>query len=157
MWRYLAGGVAALLLAGAGVLLFKGSARPPILPGMPQTLVQAEAGGTLPDTVPEASAKTREQKRFGRVDKDKDGKITRDEFLANRRRAFAKLDVNGDGRLSFEEWAVKALQKFQTADADRSGAMSATEFATTAVKRKPKLQPKCVCPQAAAEPDDNSN
>ena len=76
-------------------------------------------------SVPEASEKTREQKRFDRYDKDRDGAITRDEYLASRNKAFAKLDNNHDGMLSFDEWAVKAETKFATADADKSGAMNA--------------------------------
>lgn len=154
MWRYLVGGLAALLLAGAGLMLFRGTAREPILPAMPAGLIQDEAGGALPDTAPEATPKTREQKRFNRYDKDRDGAITRDEYLANRRKAYARLDTNGDGRLSFDEWGVKAVAKFQTADADKSGAMNAGEFATTAVKRKAKVQPKCVCPAPAAEAEE---
>ena len=154
MWRYLVGGLAALLLAGAGVMLFRGSAREPILPAMPQSIVQDEAGGDLPDAAPEASAKTREEKRFNRQDKDRDGKITREEYLTSRRKAFARLDTNGDGRLSFDEWAIKTTQKFAAADADNSGAMDAKEFATTAVVRKPRLQPKCVCPSPAAEAEE---
>lgn len=150
MWRYLVGGLAALLLVGAGAMLFRGTAREPLLPAMPQSLLQDETGGTLPDAAPEASAKTREEKRFGRYDKDRDGRITRDEYLASRRKAFAKLDVNSDGRLSFDEWGVKTTQKFAIADTDKSGAMNAKEFATTAPKRKARIQPKCVCPQAAA-------
>ncbi len=155
MWRYLAGAVAAMLLMGAGVLLFRGTAREPVLPAMPQALAQAEEGGALPDTVPEASPKTREQKRFNRYDKDRDGRITRDEYLVSRRKAYAKLDTNGDGRLSFDEWAARTTLKFTTADADRSGTMDAKEFATTAVKRKPRAAPKCVCPPAGGDNDDN--
>ena len=154
MWRYLAGAVAALLLAGAGVMLFRGTAREPALPAMPRSLAQAEGGGALPDTVPEASPKTREQKRFDRYDKDRDGRITRDEYLASRRKAYAKLDTNGDGRLSFDEWAVKAATKFAGADADRSGAMDAKEFATTAVKRKPRAAARCVCPPPPGNDED---
>ncbi|RZM28282.1 MAG: histidine kinase, partial [Sphingomonas sp.] len=77
--------------------------------------------------------------------------ITRDEYLAQRRKAFARLDTSGDGQLSFEEWAVKATTKFAAADRDRSGAMTPAEFATTAVKRKPA--PRCppVRAQAADE------
>lgn len=142
MWRYLVGAGAALALAGAGVLMFSGQATPTraLLPAMPATQAEAQA---LPDEVPAASAKTREQKRFGRYDKDKDGKVTRDEYLAARHKAFAKLDVNGDGRLSFDEWATKAIVKFAAADGDKSGAMNAGEFATTAVKRKPTARAKC--------------
>ena len=67
---------------------------------------------------PEATAKSREQKRFSRVDKDKDGRIEKEEVLAPRRKAFAKLDTNGNGALSFEEWAAKTIDKFGGADAD---------------------------------------
>lgn len=143
MWRYLAGGGAILAAAGAGVLMFGGPAKSvAMLPAQPVQEVVV-ASQMTEDRVPEASPATREQKRFGRYDKDRDGKVTRDEYLAARRKAFAKLDVNGDGRLDFDEWAVKATTKFAAADRDTSGAMTAAEFATTAVKRKPASRPKC--------------
>jgi hypothetical protein len=151
MWRYLAGAGGALALAGAGMMLFSGQAtQRALLPPAPAAtqLEDGEAQEAMPDTVPAATAKTREQKRFGRYDKDKDGAITRDEFLAARRRAFAKLDTNGDGRLSFEESAVKAIARFATADRDRSGAMNAAEFATTRVVRR--ARPRVNCPPAQA-------
>lgn len=160
MWRYLAGAVAALLLAGAGLFWFtSGSANrgiSPLLPAVPQA---AEDPGALPDTVPEASAKTREQKRFSRYDKDKDGSITRDEYLMARHKAFAKLDTNGDGRLDFDEWAIKATTKFATADKDKSGALTPAEFATTAVVRKARPKAKCACPPPAssAAPAEEEN
>ena len=116
-------------------------------------LVQQAAAQTTTDAedpaVPEAAPATREQKRFNRYDKDRDGRITRDEYLAARRKAFAKLDANGDGRLSFDEWAIKATTKFAAADKDASGAMTAAEFATTAVKRKAPSRAKCPPPQQA--------
>lgn len=150
MWRYLVGGVAALLLVAAAWTFMGGRARTqPVLPGAPQEVTQAEQNLALPATVPEATARTREQKRFDRYDKDRDGKITREEYLVARRKAYAKLDTNGDGRLSFEEWALKATTKFATADKDKSGAMAADEFATTAVKRSAK--PRCACPPVQAE------
>lgn len=159
MWRYVTGGVAGLALAGAGMLAWGGrdSPRAALLPAAPQAAGgAAQEAQALPDDAPEATPKTREQRRFGRYDKDKDGAITRDEYLAARRKAYAKLDVNGDGRLSFDEWAVKAMAKFATADGDRSGAMTAAEFATTAVKRKPR--PRLNCPpadaRAAAQEDE---
>ena len=144
MWRYLVGALAALLLAGAGMMLFRGKATQPLLPAMP--VATAEEPAETPGTVPAATARTREEKRFGRYDKDKDGNITRAEYLLARQKAYAKLDTNGDGRLSFDEWAIKATTKFATADRDKSGAMNASEFATTAVKRKPPVKAKCVCP-----------
>ncbi len=156
MWRYVAGGVAALLMAAVGWLLFRSEARPEAtLPARP---APAAARPQDPATemramLPEAPERSREQKRFDRYDKDRDASVTREEYLAARRKAFAKLDVNGDGRLTFDEWAVKTSQRFATADADRSGALTATEFATTRPKRS-ATRPRCVCPQPAETSDD---
>jgi len=153
MWRYLAGGVAALAMTGAGVLFFGRPQAVAVLPAAPPASVAAaqESEATLPDTVPEATPKTREQKRFGRYDKDRDGAITRTEYLVARRKAYAKLDANRDGQLSFDEWAVKATTKFAAADKDKSGSMSAPEFATTAVKRKPARRAPCPPTKAPVE------
>ena len=156
MWRYLAGALAALALAGGGMLIFNRNARSvAALPAAPLGLAQTEAGGALPDSVPEASERTREQKRFDRYDKDRNGQVAREEYLAARRKAFAKLDIDHNGTLSFDEWAVKAEAKFALADKDKSGAMTPAECATTAVKRKPP-RVKRDCPPAGAkdEPKD---
>lgn len=147
MWRYLTGGAAVVALVGAAILFF--SSRAPsaaILAPQPRGAMQAGVSAdttSLPDAAPEATERTREQKRFDRFDKDRNGQVTREEYLATRRKAYAKLDVDGDGRLSFDEWAVKATTKFAGADADKSGAMTAPEFATTAVKRKPSSRAAC--------------
>ena len=146
MWRYIAGGVAALLLVMAGIIVFKGRASAPPLITAHAAAGTAVQAAPLPDAVPAASDRTREQKRFDRYDKDRNGNVTREEFLAQRRKAYAKLDVNHDGVLSFDEWAVKAETKFADADKDKSGAMSTAEFATTAVKRKVRIG----CPKPAA-------
>ena len=102
--------------------------------------------------VPEALPATREQKRFDRYDKDRNGSVTRDEYLMARHKAFAKLDADGNGTLSFDEWANKAETKFATADKDKSGALNAAEFATTAVKRKSKPRPNCQPQRQTAQP-----
>ena len=150
MWRYLAGGLAALLMVAAGWTIFSGRARPdPVLPTAPAAAATPDPAVADDVPVPEASERTREEKRFDRYDKDRDDRITREEYLASRRKAFAKLDANGDGRLTFEEWAVKTTTKFAAADRDKSGAMDRAEFATTAVKRSAK--PKCVCPAGGGE------
>lgn len=154
MWRYLAGGLATLMMVAAGWLLFSGRARSdPILPPTPTRSANQAASVQRPEApVPEASERTREEKRFDRYDKDRDGKIAREEYLAARRKAFVKLDINGDGRLSFEEWAAKTIGKFAGADKDGSGTMDADEFATTKVVRKP--QTRCACPRSAGATDE---
>jgi hypothetical protein len=142
------GGAGALLLAVAGMFLFRGAAAPEAkTPPAPVEAVQA--GEELPAEAPRASDKTREQKRFDRLDKDKNDSVTRDEFLAARRKAFAKLDTNGDGKLSFEEAAVRTTARFAGADKDKSGALTRAEFAATAPKPR-KVAVRCRCPQGNA-------
>ncbi|TPG22717.1 EF-hand domain-containing protein [Sphingomonas koreensis] len=150
MWRYLAGGLAALLLVTAGFFFFRGGAKPDEPLFAPAPAQTAGSPTPLPSSAPAASEKTREEKRFDRYDKDRNGQITREEYLASRRKAYAKLDLNHDGALSFDEWALKSETTFAKADGDRSGAMNAAEFLTTKVERK--TTPKCAC--APAKDDD---
>ena len=148
MWRYLAGAAACFLFMSGAFLLWQGRAEqtaqipaaPPPRTGKPAMVM------TQPAVLraPEATPKSREEKRFSRADKDKNGRIEREEMLASRRKAFAKLDKNGDGRLAFEEWAVKTLDKFGGADRDRSGWLTPAEYAVTAPKPA-KRKAKCSC------------
>ncbi|PKP90843.1 MAG: histidine kinase [Alphaproteobacteria bacterium HGW-Alphaproteobacteria-16] len=146
MWRYFVGGIAALLMAGAGVFLFQSNATPEVVPQAPKPAATDVAVDVEPIAdVPQAAPKTREEKRFNRYDKDRDERITLAELTQPRRKAFAKLDKNGDGKLSFEEWAVRTTDRFAKADADRNGVLTRAEFATTAPKRRAKTTPRCDC------------
>jgi len=155
MWRYFVGVGAALVLGLAGLFLLRGSAAPPVkLPGAPTAHAAAAAAeDSLPAEAPSASAKTREQKRFDRYDKDRNDAVTREEYLLSRRKAFAKFDSNGDGRLDFEEWAAKTTTRFAGADADKSGTLTRSEFLATAPKARAGAKPRCVCPAAPAKDD----
>jgi EF hand len=147
MRRYLAGVASALLLATAGFFLWTAQAdKPALIPPPPPAQPDAPLGVADLAPPPAASEKTREEKRFARYDKDKNGAVARAEYLASRQKAFARLDTDGDGRVSFDEYAVKASAKFGAADKDRNGGLSATEFATTRVIRK--ARPKANCPPA---------
>lgn len=153
MFRFLAGVVSALLLTGAGLVWWRsGSAAD--LPPIPQALPAVVAGPapSLTDP-PAATEKTREEKRFGRYDKDKNGLVARDEYLESRRKAYTRLDLNGDGLLSFEEYAIKTVAKYATADTDKSGTLSPAEFATTRIVRK--ARPKANCPPPAPASDED--
>ncbi len=146
MPRFLAGAAAALLLVTGIFFIWQGRAQQPeVLSAPPPPMVQMQPGQTLAPipVAPSADPKNKEEKRFGRADKDDNGRITLAELIEPRRKPFAKLDLNGDGKLSFEEWAVKTIDKFEDADADKNKALTAVEFATTAPKRKSK--PACSC------------
>src|SRR5918994_668129 len=146
MARFFAGATACLLFVTGAFLLWQGRAQdasmlpeaPPAAAGQPSMVV----AGTVPQA-PEATPQSREQKRFSRADKDKDGRIAKEELLAPRRKAYAKLDTNSNGTLSFDEWAVKTLDKFGGADKDRSGTLTPAEYATTAPP--PPKKKRCAC------------
>ena len=146
MVRFLAGAAASLLLVTGAILLWQGRARdasslpgaPAAPSGKPSTLV----AGVVPQA-PEATAKSREQKRFSRADKNKDGRVEREEVFAPRRKAYAKLDTDHNGTLSFDEWAVKTINKFSGADADHSGWLSPAEYTSTAPP--PQKHARCGC------------
>ena len=144
MARFLAGAAACFLLLTGAFLMWQSRAQSG--PGLPEAPPPRLAQSPLSPAVqaPEASPKSREERRFSRADKNKDGKIAPEEVLAARRKAFAKLDANGNGALAFEEWAAKTIDKFRGADADKSGTLTATEYATTAPP-PPKRPAKCRC------------
>ncbi|MFS0736308.1 EF-hand domain-containing protein [Sphingomonas sp. 1P06PA] len=140
MARNLGWVAAALLLVAAGFFWMRGPAEAGQGGMIPRPPALTDSDSPAPEPIaepPRATEKTREEKRFSRYDKDKDGAIGREEYLTARRKAYAKLDTNGDGRLSFEEYAVKTTDKFAKADRDRSGTLTAAEFLTTRVVRKP--------------------
>lgn len=151
MRRALALGVALLALVAAGFLWTRD--RPVALASAPPPPAVEDSDGEVPESTaglvaPRSSVTPaeREARRFGRYDKDRDARISRDEYLANRKKGFARLDRNGDGRLGFDEYAVASAEKFARADRNGDGALAAPEFAATAAKRKPK--PACTCPPA---------
>lgn len=157
MWRFLAGVASALLLVAAGMLIWQSQAEGPIVAAPAPADTQLGLADVSPPL--EASEMTREQKRFARYDKDKNGAVSREEYLLSRRKAYAKLDSNGDGKLSFEEYAIKTGAKFAAADRDRTGVLTAAEFLTTRVVRKSSKQrcpppSRLQMPTKAADQDD---
>jgi hypothetical protein len=142
--RFLAGAAAAFLLLTGAFLFWQSHAAPSPLPPAPDPRPATQSVfATQPLEAPEASPKSREEKRFGRADKNKNGRIESEEVLAPRRKAYAKLDTNGNGTLSFDEWAAKSIQKFKGADSDRSGWLTPAEYATTAPP--PPKKKRCSC------------
>jgi hypothetical protein len=149
MLRFVAGAAAAILLMTGAFLMWQShAAEAPKLPDAPpaRTASSFFGGGGQPMQAPEASPKTREEKRFSRYDHNKDGKVQADEYLAARQRNFAKLDVDHNGALSFQEYAVKGIEKFNAAGG-RKGWLSAAEFVATAPP--PPKRKACSCGSSA--------
>ncbi len=148
MRRMLALGLALLSLIAAGFLWTRDRPVAVAMEAPMPAAVTADDAEPLAAPVSDVTPAEREARRFGRYDKDRDDRISRDEYLANRKKAFAKADVNGDGRLDFAEFSAVTAKKFGKTDANGDGVLSATEFATTAPKRKASnrtVGPTCAC------------
>ena len=144
MIRWVAGIAAVLLLVTGAFLALSGRAMEPRIPPAPQPRLAATVPLSAIPNAPEADARSKEEKRFARADKNEDGRVSLAELVEPRRKAFAKLDLNSDGKLSFEEWAVRTIGKFEEADADKSKWLTPAEYAATAPKPKPK-KAACAC------------
>jgi len=150
MLRFFTGAGSAALLLFAGFFIWKGMAtraETPV-PAAPAEAADAAAedGPVAPGRPPSADARTREQRRFDRADRDNDGRVTVEEMTWQRRRNYQRLDTDRNGQLSFEEWAGATLRKFAEADANRDRALNRTEFATTAPRpRRTASAARCDC------------
>jgi hypothetical protein len=159
MFRFAAGAAAAFLLLTGAFLFWQSHAeQAPRLPDAPPPRLAAASSPvmrTAPLEAPEASPKSREERRFSRADKNKDGRIEAEELLGPRRKAFVKLDTNGNGALSFEEWAHTTFAKFAGADKDRSRFLTPAEYATTAPP--PPKRKTCSCGRTYPSRNDSDD
>ncbi len=152
MNRIALGAFAALFMTGLGLFWWQGRAEvekgapPPVLidpvPSKDE-LPRSDPGDMIGPAPPEATELTREQQRFYRYDRDRDGRITRNEMMASRTDAFRALDTDGNNLLTFEEWAVSTANRFKGADRNGNLELSPAEFATT--RPKPAKKPACRC------------
>lgn len=152
MNRLILGALGALVLVGIGLFWMQGRAEveqgapPPATQtplADPTALPSADVSGLRGPPPPEATQLTKEQQRFGRYDRDRDGRITRNEMLSTRTSAFRKLDRDGNNLLDFEEWAVATVDRFESADGNGNDELDTAEFATTRPRRASK--PRCKC------------
>ena len=158
MLRFFAGVAACFLLMMGGFLIWQ--SRADERPGLPDAPAARAYGASMlstgqPLSAPEASPKSREERRFSRADKNDDGKIEEEELLGPRRKAYAKLDTNGNGSLSFEEWAHTTIDKFEGADKDKSRFLTPAEYATTAPP--PPKRKTCSCERTYAARDSSDD
>src|SRR5579885_415517 len=83
------------------------------------------------------------KRRFARLDKDGDGKLTPDELTASRfgagnshredfaQKRFARLDANHDGVVTQDEFVAAATARFHALDTQGTGQVTAAEIAAS--------------------------
>lgn len=158
MNRLLIGAFGTFVLMGIGLFWMQGRAQveegapPPIIGEIPSepeidpnALPTSDATDIEGPAPPEATEATKEQKRFGRYDRNRDESISRNEMLSSRTDAFRKLDVDGNNLLTFEEWAVTTVNRFDGMDANSNAKLTPAEFATSKPKPKAKKKASCRC------------
>ena len=136
MNRMVLGGVLALVMVGIGLFWLQGRAQveegappPPPVAARPdlEELPSADVTGMRGPAPPQADQLSKDQRRFFRFDRNRDGRITRNEMLSTRSNAFRKLDIDGNNLLTFEEWAVTTAERFGEMDGDGNGAITLPE------------------------------
>ncbi|WP_295495033.1 hypothetical protein [Sphingorhabdus sp. EL138] len=154
MQRMLIGGVAALLMACGGLLVWQSMAnQPSLIPApppptvlsdkLPEAAGDAPAFGPAPPTPPEAPKASREEMRFNRYDRNRDELVSRLEMMGSRTKAFKALDADGNNLLTFEEWAAATGQRFASADGNKDLLLTRKEFVRTRPKAPPKQGCRC--------------
>jgi hypothetical protein len=154
MQRMLIGGIAALCMAGGGLMVWQSMANQPLLipappppavlsDKLPEAAGDAPAFGPAPPTPPEAPKASREEMRFNRYDRNRDEIVSRLEMMGSRTKAFKALDRDGNNLLTFEEWAAATGQRFRSADGNKDQLLTRKEFAQT--RPKTPAQPGCRC------------
>lgn len=137
MNRLLLGAFGAMVLLAIGLFWLQGRAQveegapPPPPPAArsaaPEALPSADVAGLSGPAPPEADELTRDQRRFFRYDRNRDGRITRNEMLSTRTSAFRALDKDGNNLLTFEEWAVATSERFAEMDSSGDGIITLAE------------------------------
>jgi hypothetical protein len=157
MNRIVLGAFAALLLVAAGLFWWQGRAEteqgaPPPLEiasgevdpqDVEAELPSEDGAGMIGPALPVVDEEGREERRFNRLDRNRDNLVSRNEMLSPRVAAFRKLDRDGNNLLSFEEWAVMTANRFKGADGNGDRQLSRQEFEST--RPKQSAQPKCRC------------
>jgi len=129
------------------------SARPPWARGRPRpqmarrrarifSRIDADGDGYISEGEREASL----VRWFARMDADRNGRLTRREFIEARRRfrggparRFERLDANRDGAISFKELLNLRADQMQAADRDKDGKVSRREFLARGPRDRPRL------------------
>lgn len=78
------------------------------------------------------------ERRFHRLDKNGDDRLTADEVPERQRPALARHDKNGNGSLDSDEWGALMLERFDRQDLNKDGTVTTEERERFREQRKAK-------------------
>ena len=90
------------------------------------------------------------ERRFRRLDRNEDDRISRSEIGPRLAHRFDEIDANGDGGISNEEWSHWMLARFDRQDENRDGSVTSAERERARAEREMDL------PTPADEPATNA-
>lgn len=123
---FILGGVAILIASGVFLLCRSGKTSDIISKSIKST----SRAKTYAEDAKNTYLNNKSNRHFDHLDLDHDQRISRDEYLANRKRAFERLDKNHDNMLSFEEYSAPAIRRFDQADQDHDGFLNREDFSS---------------------------
>jgi EF hand len=92
--------------------------------GGPGAKFDTNGDGKITLAESQAGAKT----RFDKLDKNKNGAITKDEVNGRGERLFERADANKDGKVTLVEMQTKAKEHFVSRDANKDNVLSGDEI-----------------------------
>ena len=118
MFRYILMGAGGLLLVAAGFFFWiSRTGQESLIPAVAKAATANAAAGEPeeeesadPGAPPPPDERSREQKRFDRADKDRNGRITKAELLEPRRKPFARLDTEVNWRDARHAFATPCVR-----------------------------------------------
>jgi hypothetical protein len=122
----------------AAVTSNSGTAATPVSPATPAADSRAERraerrarrgeGFTPKASISRADYGGRMERRFRKLDRNQDDKLTADELpQARAQRMVRRLDTSGDGAISQDEWSRGMLARFDRRDANNDGTLTPDE------------------------------
>lgn len=87
----------------------------------------AEQSSTTGTPAPTAAPKEHHHPMMDKIDTNKDGQVSKDEFMKAQEERFASMDANGDGQISKDEFKAKRKEMSEKRKAWRDKQKAAQE------------------------------
>ena len=118
---------------------------------MKKTLLYTTLAASVCALALPAFAQHHKPPRLENLDTNKDGNVSKDEFMVKPAEHFSKIDTNGDGTISKEEFMVKPTEHFSKMDTNGDGTISKEEAEARRAAMKEKYKERRAQRKAGAD------